>query len=82
MADCLRASRTWGLLSLVRWGADFPIRPGFVLNEPPFSVSVIRPLASHNIDANGPFVRSGQRPGDSLTDKSPYRTLARFWSNA
>src|SRR6476620_4767379 len=76
--EALASRGPWGLLSLIGLGNDLPIRPGLVLNKPPFGVCVIRPLASHHIDADRPFVRSGQRPDDTLTDNSPDLTLARF----
>jgi hypothetical protein len=51
------------------------VRPGLVLNKPPFRLPVVGPRACHNINAYRPFARSGQCADDALADDAPYLTL-------
>ena len=58
---------------------DLTMWPGLVLNKPPFGLSVVGPLASHNVNAYRPFARSGQCVNDAAADDVPHLTLAGFY---
>ena len=68
-----RLSRLVGLVY------DLTVRPGLVLNKPPFRLSVVGAVARHNMNEYRPFARSGQCADDTLADDAPYLTLARFY---
>jgi hypothetical protein len=65
-------------VSLVELVEDLTVWPGLVLDKPPFRVSVVVPIAGHNLNADRPFACSGKRVDDTLADDVPYLNLVCF----
>ena len=61
------------------WLRDLTVWPGLVLDKPPFRLSVVVPVAGHNLNADRPFTCSGKRVDGTLGDDVPYLNLVCFY---